>query len=99
MPEVSQAWLALIGALLGGAGLKVIESWLNKSKVKEDIATNLRNEIREDLKSCRAELHQVEKDLDAWKERYYDLIQDSLEEYGGIPPKHTLREIDRDNKS
>lgn len=79
MPDlggISQAWLALIGALLGGSGLKVIEHWLNKSKVKDDSATSFRKELREEVTSLREELRKAEKELDEWRDKYYALVDE-----------------------
>lgn len=81
MPDIanlSPAWLSLIGAVIGGTGLKLIEHWLNRSKVKDDSATALRNEIRTDLKEVRAELAATEKELYEWRDRYYILLEDVL---------------------
>jgi predicted nuclease with TOPRIM domain len=76
MPEISASWLALIGALLGGSGLKVIEYWLNKSKVKDDSATSFRKELREEVTSLREELRKAEAELDAWRDKYYKLMDE-----------------------
>lgn len=80
------AWIALIGTLLGGAGLKIIESFLSRGQKKVDTATAMREELRKEsdsLKSdaakLREEIRQVEKDLDAWKEKYFLLLQEYLE--------------------
>lgn len=75
MPEINQGWLALIGALLGGSGLKFIEHWLNKGKTKEDSALALRAELREDLKTARAELDRAEDETDEWRAKYYIILE------------------------
>lgn len=75
MPEISQAWLALIGALLGGSGLKFIEHFLNKGKAKEDSATAMRTELREDLKATREELDKAEQEADEWRGKYYLVVE------------------------
>lgn len=76
MPEISQAWLALIGALLGGSGLKFIEHWLSRPKVKDDAASSFRNELREEVKNLRDELRKTEQELDAWRAKYYALMDE-----------------------
>lgn len=76
MPEISQAWLALIGALLGGSGLKFIEHYLNRPKVKDDAASAFRNELREEVKNLREELRKTEAELDAWRQKYYALLDE-----------------------
>lgn len=76
MPEVSQAWLALIGALLGGSGLKFIEHWLSRPRVKDDAASSFRAELREEVKNLRDELRKTEQELDAWRAKYYALMDE-----------------------
>ncbi len=76
MPDIPQAWLALIGALLGGSGLKFIEHYLSKPKIKEDTATQFRNELREEMKTLKEELREAEKGLDEWKIKYFTLLEE-----------------------
>jgi len=78
MPEINQAWLALVGALLGGSGLKVIEHWLNRSKSKDNTATDFRNELRSDIKELRLELAKTEEELDKWRVKYYALMDEFI---------------------
>jgi regulator of replication initiation timing len=86
VPEISQAWLALIGALLGGSGLKFIEHYLNRPKVKDDAAQAFRNELREEVKNLREELRKTETELDNWRQKYYALLDE-----------FSKAKIDRDN--
>jgi len=76
VPEVSQAWLALIGAVLGGSGLKFIEHYLSRPKIKDDSATAFRNELREEVKNLRDELRKTELELDTWRAKYYALLEE-----------------------
>lgn len=85
------AWIALIGTVFGGAGLKVLENILSRGQSKDDLATSLRQELRKDSTDLRVELKGLEKELDKWKERYYLLLQEYLEikshlESMGHPP-------------
>lgn len=79
MPNNTEAFLALGGAVFGGAGLKVIEHWLNKAKDKIDVAKDFRQELRTDLSETKKELDRVEEELDRWKDKYYALLQENLE--------------------
>ena len=79
MPEINQAWLALIGALLGGSGLKFIEHWLNRSKVTDDSAAQFRQELRDEVKNLREELRKTEEELEKWRGQYYTLMEQFLE--------------------
>lgn len=97
MPEISQAWLALIGAILGGSGLKFIEHWLSQSKVKDDSASKFRDELRNEVSSLREELRTTEKDLDEWKGKYYTLVEETMKVRSEL--EAALRDIaDHDNK-
>lgn len=73
MPAIDPAWIALIGTLCGGLGLKVLEHWLGKSKVKIDEATKLRDELRIELTAQKEEIRQLESEVDKWRKDYYDL--------------------------
>lgn len=84
MPEISQAWLALLGALLGGSGLKFVEHWLSRSKIKEDAATQMRTELREEIKGLREELRTVEDELDKWRGKYYELMDEFMKAKGDL---------------
>lgn len=71
---MNQAWIPLIAALGGGAVVKLIEIFFIPKASKEDFATKLRDELRTDIKSLRAEITRLQTDLDEWKKKYYDII-------------------------
>lgn len=66
--------LALVGTIFGGVGLKVVETILSKKKSKSDTAAEIRNELRTDVAALRKEMKDLEEQLDIWKEKYYDLL-------------------------
>lgn len=70
--------IALLGTLFGGAGLEFIKRWLGKAKEKDDTATDLRNELRGELTSIKTELANVERELDEWKAKYYEVVEKYL---------------------
>lgn len=79
MPKNFEAWTALIGAILGGSGLKLIEWWLSRSKEKDNSAKEFRQELRTDLTEVKRELDRVEAELDAWRDKYYDQLEKNIE--------------------
>ncbi|QIN94114.1 hypothetical protein PP459_gp119 [Streptomyces phage Wakanda] len=95
MPEINQAWLALFAALLGGSGLKVIEYWLNRSKVQQDSATAMRTELREEVRGLREELRHVEEQLDLWRGKYYELMDEFMKAKGDLA--EAMRNANRDS--
>lgn len=70
--------LTFLGTVFAGAGLKWIEGWLRKAKDKDDTATNLRNELRGELTALKAEIAANEKELDDWKKKYFEVLQELL---------------------
>lgn len=73
------AWIALIGTLFGGVVLKVVENFFSRGSKKIDTATAMREELRKESTNLKEELRIVEKELDAWKEKYYTLFQEYLD--------------------
>jgi chromosome segregation ATPase len=94
MNEYATPIFALIGTIFGGAGLEIVRRWLNRSKIRDDTATELRKELREELAGLKKELDDVEAELDAWKNRYYDLLQQFVSVKGQL--EEALRHIQRD---
>lgn len=76
MPEFNEAWLALIGALLGGSGLKFIEHWLSRTKIQDDSAAAFRKELRDEVIYLREELRKAEVQLDEWQAKYFALLEE-----------------------
>lgn len=68
-------YVAIIAALFGGAGVKLLEKWLSRNTVKEDTATKLRSELREELIRLRSELDKTEEELDSTRKKYYDMLE------------------------
>lgn len=71
---MSEAWIALLAAIFGGAGLKVIESAMSRSKDRSDIATQIRDELRTEIQGLRDELRIVEDRLDKSRNMYYAIL-------------------------
>lgn len=81
--HLDPAWIALIGTLCGGIGLKVLEHWLGRSKVKFDESTRLREELRTEMTGLRDEIKELEVEVDKWRKDYYDL-RDKFTEVNGL---------------
>lgn len=94
---INEAYLALAGAVFGGGGLKVIEYWLTKSKSKDDSAAQFRTELREEVKNLRQELRKVEDDLDKWRGKYYELMDQFIKVKGELDA--SLRALSEDTQA
>ena len=72
--EIDPATIALIGTVFGGIGVQFTGHLLGKRKVKDDLATQLRGELKSEIATLRQELREVEKEVDVWREKYYTLL-------------------------
>ena len=97
MPQINEAYLALAGAVFGGAGLEIVRKWLARSKEKDDTATQFRAELREEVKNLREELRKVEDDLDKWRAKYYELMDQFIKVKDELDA--SLRAINEDTQS
>ena len=76
LASIPEAWLALIGAMFGGVGLKVLERWFKSKDDEPVIQKQFRDELRQDREDTRDELRRVEGENDQLKEKYYKLQED-----------------------
>lgn len=76
--EVTPGLIALIGTIFGGAGLKIIESWLSKSARKTDDAKEIRDELRLTITELRTEISELEKAVDRWRTDYYAMRDEKI---------------------
>lgn len=74
MTSTGEAIFALLGAASGGVGLKILDSFLGRGRVKSDEASEIRKELRQEINGLRAEHLRIEAELDEWKQKYYDLL-------------------------
>lgn len=51
--------------------MKVLEHFLGKGKAKADIATQIRDELRKDIKELQARVDELEEENDRWRSRAF----------------------------
>lgn len=73
-------FIALVGTLFGGAGLKVIENRLGKAKERAAEALTMREELRKEIDGLRQQLQKADAEeqrleglVEEWRAKYYDL--------------------------
>lgn len=81
--------IALISALVGGGIVKMVEVFLVARHGAEDYAAVLREELRKDNQSLKADVVLLEKritelehDRDAWREKYYNIMERKIDDRG-----------------
>jgi hypothetical protein len=78
--------VALITSVIGGVLLKLVDNFFSRRAEKEkvgieqrkldiDEGAQIRLELREEIKTLRDEVFSLRKELDDWKEKYYELEQ------------------------
>lgn len=72
-------WFALIGAIFGGVGLKVVESLVSRGAQKRDYDARYRDELREEIQELKKEIQFLSDQLDEWKAKYYALVEHTLQ--------------------
>lgn len=72
------AIIGLAGTLLGGVGVKVADKLMSRGKEKNDTASELRAELRNDIARLREELKEETKDADLYKQKYWELKAELL---------------------
>lgn len=72
--------IAAVSAITGGGLLKVADTWLNRAKLKNETAKQLRDEAREEAISLKTEINyykdqvrEKEKEIDDWRSKYWDI--------------------------
>lgn len=73
-------FVAIVGTVFGGVGLKVIEVWLGKAKERAAEAQSMRDELRKEIADLRSQLAKADEEerrlealIEDWRSKYYDL--------------------------
>lgn len=72
----TEVWVGLISAISGGLGLKVFDFWVSRAQAKVDEATRIRDDLRGQISEQNNEIKELEKSLDDWKDKFYQLKED-----------------------
>lgn len=63
-----------VAAILGGIGFKIVERFLNSKEFVSE-HTSLRSELRAELTVVREEVASLRREVDTWRDRYYDQVE------------------------
>lgn len=76
MSNLSVIILSLLSAFISGLGVSLFSIIADRKKEKIRIAEREQDYLKIELKDLQIKLYQLEKDLDEWKEKYYNTIQE-----------------------
>lgn len=78
--EWSNGIIAAIAALIGGAGLKIVESYLSRRQIANDLASQIRDELRKDVLTSKDRIGMLEQEVDKWKDKYWTLREEMTDD-------------------
>lgn len=67
--------IALAASILSGIGTSIIAGRVELKKEKARQIEKYQDNLKLELKDLKIHLYEIEKELDAWKQKYYDAIQ------------------------
>lgn len=70
---LSTVIVSAVSAVIAGLGVKILDWILNRKNVQVDEATQIRLELRTQVKQLADRYNEMSESRDYWKERYYDL--------------------------
>lgn len=73
--ELLTAFYATVAGLVVGTVAKLLTKIFDRKQTELTTHVALRKELREELDSVKLELHQIQLELDEWKQKYFDQVQ------------------------
>jgi len=70
--------MAITAALVSGMGTAIIAGFRDHKKEKIRRAERDQDLLKMDLKDLKIELYKIEKELNEWKDKYYNAIQELI---------------------
>lgn len=79
MDNITVALLAIISAAISGIGVALINGLQENRREKIRKQEREQDQLRIELKDLQIKLYKLERDLDSWKDKYYNAIQELIE--------------------
>ena len=79
MDNITVVLLTLSSAVLSGIGVTLITGYQESKKEKLRKQEREQDQLRLELKDLQFKLYKLERDLDTWKDKYYNAIQELIE--------------------
>ena len=71
--------MAISAALVSGMGTALVAGFRDNKKEKVRRVERDQDLLKMDLKDLKIELYKIEKELNEWKDKYYNAIQELIE--------------------
>lgn len=73
--ELNSTVMATVAGLVVGVLMKFATKFTDRRKDNLAEHLELRKELREELDTVKEELHQLQKEIDEWREKYYHQVE------------------------
>jgi hypothetical protein len=70
--------MAITAALVSGMGTALVAGFRDNRKEKTRRVERDQDHLKMDLKDLKIELYKIEKELNEWKDKYYNAIQELI---------------------
>lgn len=77
--DITTVIISISAAILGGFGTAIVNLISQAKREETRKLERYQDQLKLDLKDLKIQLYQVEKDLDEWKDKYYDAIKQLIE--------------------
>ena len=74
----NQIIITLAAALISGMGTAIVNSIRSKKNERIRAEEKAKDELKIELKDLQIKLYRLEKDLNDWKDKYYEAIQELI---------------------
>lgn len=71
--------IVLATSFISGAATAIVASISDNKKEKKRIAERDQDHLKMDLKDMKIKLYEIEKELDSWKAKYYNTLQELIQ--------------------
>jgi peptidoglycan hydrolase CwlO-like protein len=72
---IGETQAALLSAIFGGAGVKILEKLISRHSDKFNEAEKIRSELRGELEIAKKEVEDRKAEADEWREKYWHQVQ------------------------
>ena len=77
--DATSILIALAASVLSGVGTALVAAIKENAKEKTRKQERYQDQLKLELKDLKINLYEIEKELDAWKHKYYDAVQQLIE--------------------
>jgi uncharacterized protein YlxW (UPF0749 family) len=77
--DATSILIALAASVLSGVGTALVAAIKENAKEKTRKQERYQDQLKLELKDLKINLYEIEKELDSWKHKYYDAVQQLIE--------------------